>query len=80
LEGSYRFQAESWVNQAIEADRRNGTRYSLARDYLSYANLSINNGDRLKAKENLGKAIETFKQCGADGWVEKYEKKLAALK
>ena len=79
LEGSYRFQAESWINQAIEADRRNGTRYSLARDYLSYANLSINNGDRLKAKENLGKAIETFKECGSDGWVEKYEKELAAL-
>ncbi len=26
-----------------------------------------------KAKENLNKAIEIFKDCGADGWVEKYE-------
>jgi len=27
--------------------------------------------------ENLGKAIEILKECGADGWVEKYEKELA---
>jgi len=34
-------------------------------------------GDQSKAKENLNKAIEIFKKCGADGWVEKYEKELA---
>lgn len=26
-----------------------------------------------------GKIIEILKECGADGWVEKYEKELAAL-
>jgi len=31
------------------------------------------------AKENLNKAIEILKECGADGWVEKYEKELAAI-
>jgi hypothetical protein len=31
-------------------------------------------GDQPKAKENLRKAIEIFKECGADGWVKKYEK------
>ncbi len=36
-------------------------------------------GDQSKAKENLNKAIEIFKKCGADGWVEKYEKELALL-
>jgi len=36
-------------------------------------------GDRLKAQENLGKAIEILKECGADGWVEKYEKELGTL-
>jgi hypothetical protein len=35
--------------------------------------------DRSKAKENLCKAIEIFKECGADGWVDKYEKELAQL-
>jgi len=32
-----------------------------------------------KAIENLNKAIEIFKECGADGWVENYEKELASL-
>jgi len=32
-----------------------------------------------KAKENLNKAIEIFTECGADGWVDKYEKELAEL-
>ena len=37
--------------------------------------------DQSKAKENLdmNKAIEILKDCGANGWVEKYEKKLAEL-
>ena len=52
---------------------------NLARDYLSYADLLTKKGDRLKARENLGKAIETFKGCGADGWVEEAEKDLASL-
>ena len=33
-------------------------------------------GDRLKAQENLGKAIEIYKECGADGWVTRTEKVL----
>ena len=36
-------------------------------------------GDHLKAKENLGKAIKILKECGADGWVEKFENELAAI-
>jgi uncharacterized membrane protein len=36
-------------------------------------------GEASKAKENLSKAIEILKEIGAEGWVEKYEKELAAL-
>jgi hypothetical protein len=36
-------------------------------------------GDQSKAKENLNKAIDILKECGAEGWVEKYEKELAAI-
>ena len=32
----------------------------------------------INAKENLNKAIEIYKECGADGWVEKAEKELAS--
>jgi hypothetical protein len=45
----------------------------------SSAKADKNEGDRQKAKENMNKAIEILKECGADGWVEKYEKELAAL-
>jgi len=38
-----------------------------------------NKGDSSRAEENLNKAIETFKECGADGWVTKYEKEQASL-
>ena len=31
------------------------------------------------SRENLNKSIEILKDCGADGWVEKYEKELASL-
>jgi hypothetical protein len=30
-------------------------------------------------KESLNKAIEIFKESGADGWVGRYEKELALL-
>jgi len=53
--------------------------FFLGGDYAVYADLFKRKGDRLKARENLGKAIEILKECGADGWVEKYERELAAL-
>ena len=34
---------------------------------------------RRLAKENLGKSIEILRECGAGGWMEKYEKELSAL-
>jgi tetratricopeptide (TPR) repeat protein len=72
-------EAEHWVQNAIEADQRNRMMFNLGKDYALYADLFKRKGDRLKVLENLGKAIEILKECGADGWVEKYEKELAAL-
>jgi len=72
-------EAEDWIKKAIEADNRNGMRWRLARDYASYEALFKQKGDLSKAKENLNKAIDILKECGADGWVEKYEKELASF-
>jgi len=71
--------AEDWIKQAIEANQKNGMMFELARDYALYADLFKRKNDIPKAKEKLIKAIEIFKECGADGWVEKYEKELAAM-
>ena len=72
-------EAEDWIQKAIEADTKNGKMWHLGRDYALYAELFKRKGDQSKAKENLNKAIEILKECGADGWVEKYEKELAEL-
>ena len=72
-------EAEAWIKKAIEADSRNDMRWHLGRDYALYAELFKRKGDQLKARENLGKAIEIMKECSADGWVEKYEKELEPL-
>jgi tetratricopeptide (TPR) repeat protein len=72
-------EAEHWIQKAIEADQRNRMMFHLGKDFALYAEFFKRKGDRSKAQENLGKAIEIFKECGADGWVEKAEKELAAL-
>ncbi len=72
-------EAEHWIQKAIESDQRNRMMFHLGKDYALYADLFKRKGNRLKAQENLGKAIEIFKECGADGWVEKGEKDLFSL-
>jgi len=72
-------EAEHWIQKAIEADQRNRMMFHLGNDYALYSDLFKWKGDRPKARENLGKAIEILKECGADGWVEKYEKEMTAI-
>jgi len=72
-------ESENWIQKAIEADQRNRMMFHLGQDYALYAELFKRRGDRSNARENLGKAIEILKECGADGWVEKYEKELAVI-
>jgi len=71
--------AEHWIQNAIETDQRNRMMFHLGKDYALYAEFFKRKGDRLKAQENLAKAIEILKECGADGWVEKAEKELTKL-
>jgi len=79
IDDQYISDAESWVKKAIEADNRNGVMFGLGSDYALYAELFKRKGDKSKAKENLRKAIEIYKECGADGWMKKAEKELAEL-
>ena len=72
-------EADHWIQKAIEADQRNRMMFHLGKDYALYADLFKRKGDRSKARQNLGRAIEIFKECGADGWVEKGEKELASF-
>ena len=49
----------------------------LRRAYALYTELLRRKGHLSGAKENLSKAREIFKECGADGWVKRYEEELA---
>jgi tetratricopeptide (TPR) repeat protein len=79
LDNHHTSESKEWIEKAIEADQKHGTMLHLGWDYALYAEVFKRNKDQLKAKEMLGKAIEIFKECGADGWVEKYEKELVDL-
>jgi class 3 adenylate cyclase/tetratricopeptide (TPR) repeat protein len=72
-------EAEDWIKKAIETSQKYGMMYRLAQDYALYSEFYKRKGETMKAGEKLNKAIEIFKECGADGWVERYEKELAAL-
>jgi hypothetical protein len=68
------------VRKSIEVDARNGMRLSLARNYGLYGRFFKQQGDKSRAREELGKAIEILKECGADGLLMKYEEEMANLK
>ena len=80
LGGSHIAEAKQWMQKAIEAHARKGMMFLLGLDHAVYAELFGRQGDRIKAQEEFGKAIEILRECGADGWVEKYERELAALR
>jgi tetratricopeptide (TPR) repeat protein len=72
-------RADEWLKKIIKADTRDNFRFFLGQDYALYAELYKRSGNQSKAKEHLSKAVEIYKECNADGWVEKYEKEMAEL-
>jgi class 3 adenylate cyclase/tetratricopeptide (TPR) repeat protein len=71
--------SEKWIIKAIGANTKNGAKWLLAHDYIVYAELLKEQGDQLEARKKIEKAVETFNECEANGWVNKYEGELASL-
>ena len=69
--------AEAWIKRPLMQTREYGTMWDLANDHALYADWFKKKDDLSKAKEQLTKAIDLFRECGADGWVERTEKALA---
>jgi class 3 adenylate cyclase/tetratricopeptide (TPR) repeat protein len=69
-------KAQTAFEKAIEADKRNGTKWSLAMDYLAYADFLERSQAGVTARDNLEKALKVFEECGADGWAAEVEKRL----
>ena len=59
---------------------RIGMMFDLGRDYAVYAELLKRKGYLAQAEENLNKAIEIFRECGADWWVKKAQEALVQMK
>jgi len=79
IDDQHMSEAEDWVKKAIEADERNGMMLNSGWDYDFYSELLKRKGDLPEAKEKLNKAIEIYKECGADGWLKKAQKDLAEM-
>ena len=67
-------EAEASVRAAIAADERNQTKWYLGQDYAVYSEVCRIKGDVPMARAHLMRAIEIFRECGADGWVEQVRK------
>jgi len=79
MDGYHLSDAETWIQTAIDADTRNGMKWNLAIDHALYADWFKKKGDIQGAKEQLTKAIDLFRECGAAGWVTRTERTLAEL-
>jgi class 3 adenylate cyclase/tetratricopeptide (TPR) repeat protein len=79
LDDPHMDEAETWIRKAVEADERNRMPWDLARAYALYSEFFKKKGDPTQAKEKLGKAIELMRSIGADGWVTRYEERLALI-
>jgi len=79
LGGSHLTEAERWTERAIEADSTNGTRFCLGLDHALYGEFFKRQGEINKARKEFKKTAEILDECGADGWVKKYEEEVAAI-
>jgi len=69
-------EAEISIKKAITADKKNEMMFHLGRDYIVYSQILEKKNEPSNAKNSLIKAINIFKECKADGWVERYKKEL----
>jgi class 3 adenylate cyclase/tetratricopeptide (TPR) repeat protein len=73
---------EQALENLVKAEREfkeMGMDYWIGRTHAIYAELYKKETSHLKASDYLTKAIDIMNQCGADGWVERYEKELTEL-
>ena len=79
LDDEHMTEAETWIRRSIDFDAMHGIPWYLGKDYALYADWFKKKGDIQGAKEQLAMAIDLFRECGADGWVEMTKEKLVKL-
>ena len=79
IDNHHMSEAETWIRRSIDFDLTHAIPWNLGKDYALYADWFKKKGDIQGAKDQLTKAIDLFKECGADGWVTRTEKTLADI-
>ncbi len=79
IDDQHILEAEAWIKKAIETHKQDAMMWYLGRDYTLLADLLERKGNKQESRENLSKAIEIFKECGADGWQKKAEEEMGAI-
>ena len=74
-----RSRAEEWIEKAIGWHEQQGLKWWLGRTRLIRAELLKQRGKIPKAREQLLKAIDIFRESGADGWVTETQQELVRL-
>jgi len=72
-------EVEESIKTAIELNKTHHTQFWLGRAHALYFEFFKRQNSLPKAREQLTKAISVMKECGSDGWVERYEKELVEL-
>lgn len=71
--------AEIWINEAIKTSGNKNMQWHLGKDYLTYAKILGVREDLSKSRQFFIKALEKFKQCGANGWEKLTEKEMTQV-
>ncbi len=79
LDESLLAQAREWTDRALEINRQNGMQLLLGRDHLLSARIWNRVGEPARAREDVIRAMETFQECGAEGYLKKASQELAVL-
>jgi class 3 adenylate cyclase/tetratricopeptide (TPR) repeat protein len=72
-------ESGNWIKKSIQLNNKYGIMFHRAQAHALYAEFFKRKNDLKKAKYHLSNSIDIFTECGADGWVEKYEMELEAL-
>jgi len=72
-------KATDLIQRAIQADKKNGMKFSLGKDYYIYAKHLKNFGNATVTEAYYQKAKEIFQRCKADNWVKTIEKELELI-
>ncbi len=68
---------DDWFKKAIEIDTQYKLKWWLGKAYARYSDYFKRQNKLHKSRDLMTKAIEIMKECGSDGWVERYEKTLS---